>query len=251
MIQRLQLSDKDRTHLSSLTIDPSSQQDDFFDYSNVVIRKPWGHEYLIFKNDQAAVWNLFLKQDAKTSMHCHPNKKTGLVLLAGEARISTLNESHDIGPGHGFVIEKGVFHSTKALSPEGIVVMEIETPVNKNDLVRLHDEYGRGGKGYEGTDHHMPRDVAMCHFHEERYNCGKKIGSCMLTVARCPDAYALQCALTETGADIAVLVQGNMYNSAKERIVEMGDALNVRELASYESVHLPEEVELLLIRKEA
>ena len=250
MIRRLQCSDKDKTHLSSLAIDPSSQADDFFDYSTVLIRKPWGHEYLIFKNDQAAVWNLFLKHDAKTSMHCHPNKKTGLVLLAGEAEVLTLNASHIINAGQGFVIEKGVFHSTKALSPEGIVVMEIETPVNKNDLVRLHDEYGRGGKGYEGKDHHVPLKEHMCHFHQERYNCGKKFGNCMLTVARCADAYTLQCALTETGADIAVLVHGNIYNSAKERIVEMGDALNVRELASYERMHLPEEVELLLIRKE-
>ena len=52
------------------------------------------------------------------------------------------------------MIDKGVFHQTTAISPKGAFLMEIETPVNKRDLVRLKDKYGREGEGYESRDKH-------------------------------------------------------------------------------------------------
>ena len=36
------------------------------------------------------------------------------------------------------------------MSPNGIDVIEIETPPDKTDLVRLNDDYGRQKQGYEG-----------------------------------------------------------------------------------------------------
>ena len=47
------------------------------------------------------------------------------------------------------MIRPGLFHSTKSLSKDSIV-LEIETPINKNDLVRYKDNYGRENKPYEG-----------------------------------------------------------------------------------------------------
>ena len=47
------------------------------------------------------------------------------------------------------MIRPGLFHSTKALSKTA-KILEIETPVNKNDLVRFRDQYGRKEKPYEG-----------------------------------------------------------------------------------------------------
>ena len=54
-------------------------------------RKPWGHEYLIYKNEDIAIWHLFINKWESTSLHCHPNKKTGLLVLRGGAKISFLN----------------------------------------------------------------------------------------------------------------------------------------------------------------
>ena len=48
------------------------------------------------------------------------------------------------------MIRPGLFHSTKALSKKDSIVLEIETPINKNDLVRYKDNYGRENKPYEG-----------------------------------------------------------------------------------------------------
>ena len=47
------------------------------------------------------------------------------------------------------IIDAGAFHKTRALSAEGVHVIEVEIPPDKNDLIRLRDEYGRVDKGYE------------------------------------------------------------------------------------------------------
>ena len=85
-----------------------------------------------------------------TSMHCHPLKKTCLITLSGEALCNTFERRNYLKGMEAIVIENSVFHSTKALSPQGIELLEIETPPNKVDLVRLNDSYGRETKSYEG-----------------------------------------------------------------------------------------------------
>ena len=63
------------------------------DYQKVLVKKPWGYEYLMYQNGTVGVWYLHIKEGARTSLHCHPHKKTGLILLSGEAVVSFLNDS--------------------------------------------------------------------------------------------------------------------------------------------------------------
>ena len=51
------------------------------------VTKPWGYEYLAYENDNVGVWILHIKEGESTSMHCHPNKDTGLIVLEGEVDI--------------------------------------------------------------------------------------------------------------------------------------------------------------------
>lgn len=130
------------------------------DYSNIIVKKPWGYEYLALDNAQVAIWVLHIARKRKTSMHCHPGKTTGLVVLSGHVQCSRLNGSANLGQLDAVVIDKGCFHSTEAdsesaifpPSENGVWVMEIEAPSNKTDLVRANDAYGRAGKAYEGND---------------------------------------------------------------------------------------------------
>ena len=41
------------------------------------------------------------------------------------------------------MIARGLFHPIKSLSKGGLLALEFETPVDKNDLVRFKDKYGR------------------------------------------------------------------------------------------------------------
>lgn len=127
-------------------------------YVKNIVKKPWGYEYLAYENDQAALWFLYIKNGHCTSMHCHPNKTTGLVVLNGEADVSFLNNTFNLKPKNKIMIRKGLFHSTKAIHEDGAMVFEIETPVNKYDLVRLRDNYGREGKPYEDSTFESPKE---------------------------------------------------------------------------------------------
>ena len=50
------------------------------------------------------------------------------------------------------MIARGLFHSIKSLSPRGLTILEFETPVDKNDLVRFKDNYGRVQLSYESKN---------------------------------------------------------------------------------------------------
>ena len=119
-------------------------------YKKMVVKKPWGYEYLLFENNDVAIWMLYIKYNYATSLHCHPKKKTSLIVLDGQVEASTLTDKFILNSKDGLVIDSGAFHSSKSISEDGIFLMEIESPPNKTDLVRLKDKYGRENKGYEG-----------------------------------------------------------------------------------------------------
>ena len=162
MVKRVVIGKKDQITLARLskyrTISQSKQPEN---YKNRIVLKPWGYEYLIFENKYVAVWFLHLNNGHSTSMHCHPQKKTSLILLAGKALCNTFEHRNYLECLDAIILDNAVFHSTKALSSNGIDVIEIETPPNKTDLVRLDDEYGRASSGYEGLTEMQEDNLSM------------------------------------------------------------------------------------------
>lgn len=114
-------------------------------YSN----KPWGHETLIYHNKDFAIWHLVIKSKQQTSMHSHPNKTTGLLILDGYAELSFINQSHILEKLDKKIIRKGVFHQTKNVGDQDLHLLEVECPNNKSDILRLEDNYGRACTPYE------------------------------------------------------------------------------------------------------
>ena len=123
-------------------------------YDNRIVNKPWGYEYVVYRNsNHLSVTLLSIDYNKTTSLHCHPNKKSGFILVGGKALFQLglwkkRSEVHS-SPSKR-MIARGLFHSIKALSKNGLLALEFETPVNKNDLVRFKDSYGRQQKSYEG-----------------------------------------------------------------------------------------------------
>ena len=97
-------------------------------YDKTIVKKPWGYEYLVYQNDKVGLWFLHIAKNQQTSMHCHPNKTTGLILLDGEAELSFLGDSYKLKPVSKTMIRKGLFHSTKALSEKGAFVFFFLSP---------------------------------------------------------------------------------------------------------------------------
>ena len=123
-------------------------------YDNRVVNKPWGYEYTIYRNsNHLCVTLLKINYKKSTSLHCHPKKKTGFILINGKALIQLglwKSSSKSYKAPSKLMIRTGLFHSIKAVSKNGVFALEFETPVNKNDLVRYKDDYGRESKPYEG-----------------------------------------------------------------------------------------------------
>jgi len=121
---------------------------------NLKVKKPWGSEYIVYQNKDVAVWLLTIEPGKSTSLHCHPKKKTGFILLSGEAQVDLgFYDKKNLTSPSKLMIRPGLFHSTKALSKNDISILEIETPIDKNDLVRFKDSFGREEKPYEGKEH--------------------------------------------------------------------------------------------------
>lgn len=126
------------------------------EHNGMLVRKPWGEEWLVYSNEKLAIWLLKIDFDKQTSLHAHPHKDSGLIVLDGLAKVSFLNNSITLKGIDKIMIFRGRFHQTKALSKRGAILLEIETPEDKNDLIRLSDNYGRENKGYETEENYFP-----------------------------------------------------------------------------------------------
>lgn len=233
MIHRVRLSEPDIKNLAS-KIPPKEPEDKVLDFSRYVVNKPWGREYLMYRNNFVEIWNLFLQREQSTSMHCHPNKKTALILLSGKALFTTLNGSTELLPMDAVIIEAGVFHSTKALSEEkGIELLEIETPPAKHDLIRLKDEYGRENQAYEGLNK-MEIDNGRCvRFSEvgDGPSAEKSLGDCQLCIKKIgidrldSDAFDYL-----SNWDLLIMLEGIIYGPRNDEAFGVAEILKTYEL---------------------
>ena len=117
---------------------------------NQKVIKPWGSEYKIYSNSISSTKLLRINSDKSTSLHCHPIKKTGFVLIKGEVEVDLgFYNKKKLSPISRLMIRPGLFHCTKNSNKETSTILEIETPIDKDDLVRFKDKYGRENQPYE------------------------------------------------------------------------------------------------------
>ena len=116
---------------------------------NYFVPKPWGREYLCWESEDCAIWILELNENKSTSFHCHTEKNTGLVVLEGQVNLKLITSEYNLKTLEKINIFRGRFHQSKATGDKKAVMMEVEAPVNKNDLIRWEDSNGRQNSSYE------------------------------------------------------------------------------------------------------
>jgi mannose-6-phosphate isomerase-like protein (cupin superfamily) len=189
-------------------------------YNNNIVKKPWGYEYLVYENQDVALWFLYIKPEHSTSLHCHPKKTTGLVLLDGEAEVSFVNNNNKLKPGSKVMIRKGLFHSTKATNEKGAYIFEIETPVNKQDLVRFKDNYGRENKPYEDETFEIPKVEDCLWINESKdYN----FANCILSVQNTNDVSSF---LNIEDSYNIMFLEGGILSDNNQYVAGPGDVVN-------------------------
>ena len=251
MVKRIKRSPKDVFHLERLKkFRNVSNKEQPEDYKNWVVLKPWGYEYLIFENKEVAVWFLHINNMHSTSMHCHPKKKTSLILLSGNALCNTFERRTYLEGVEAIVLEPSVFHSTKALSSGGIKIIEVETPPDKTDLVRLNDEYGRQTKGYEGlmemrTDNLKDFDYFFFNTPKIGETCSHLAASYRLKL----ESYDNSCTsfFEIINDSLYCLLKGRLSDVEGKLILEAGDTILGKTLNHMQDVRILDEIVLLQI----
>jgi len=144
------------------------------DYKNIVCKKPWGYEFLVFKNNKIGIWFLKIKKGHKTSLHCHFNKDTIIVGIKGSSRIELINNNVvNLDVMKCLFLPHYNFHSLGSYSDESYI-LEIEIFNNntnfsdKNDLLRIDDTYKRKDNVYETSINEIKENLEeFNHFYLE------------------------------------------------------------------------------------
>ena len=183
-------------------------------HKTVVVRKPWGYEYLAYENEHVALWILHIRAGERTSLHCHPTKSTGLVVVSGTAEINFIADSRIITAPGKQMIRRGLFHQTHAITDT--IMFEIETPVDKNDLVRLTDNYGRTATGYEGTEFQLPKSNECLWISEPELGTKHHYaqGDCRITVETVTDIDILN---NKNDSDLLMFLRGGLIKNVDGR----------------------------------
>ncbi len=253
IVKKVRCSFEDRKILAGLKKHSREHSSDPQDYSKVVVRKPWGYEYLMFANHKTAVWILYLQPGFQTSFHCHPRKKTAVMVLSGEAACSTVDNDIVRSPGEGVLLGKGVFHRTKAVAKEGAFVMEIESPIDKRDIVRFKDDYGREKLGYE-TAENMSGDLTNYNyitFIGEEVDCGlkKSFGFCSVELLNFTQGKDFCEFLNSPEWDAMCILQGKILSQKKKILFEETDILAKEDAAVLSQAVFPKKLEVVIVKK--
>jgi GDP-L-fucose synthase len=246
-INKMQVCEKDINRLDELSYQQKvvrHQQPE--NYKNRVVIKPWGYEFLVFENDCVAVWFLHLKKGHSTSMHCHVRKKTSLIMLAGEAISNILTKRKSLKGGEALIIDKGVFHSTKALSDNGIFLLEIETPSDKTDLLRAEDRYGRENSGYEGITEMQSHELATFnHFSFQEEDSAYDFGAYSVSMEIFQDSEDFRSHFKPRPRAIYSSCRGALRDQEGNIVLDLGESQKAEKLSSYKIMNLTGKLVLL------
>jgi rfaE bifunctional protein nucleotidyltransferase chain/domain len=201
-------------------------------YKNCVCIKPWGHEFLPFVSSKIGMWCLTVNKGHATSLHCHFKKDTLLIVLSGCAKIGFIGGTYQsLSVMQTIFIPKRKFHSIGSYSEKSIL-LEIEIFSNtvhfsdKNDLLRLNDQYHRKPIGYSSS-------VSVQHDHLENYNYFELKPGCEVMVDDVRIEMSSHLHTPEIRKNThTILIEGNLYTG--HTILKEGSLL--QEATKYHSI---------------
>ena len=188
-----------------------------------------------------------------TSMHCHPGKKTSIIVLTGEALCTTFGYRNNLKGLDAIILERGVFHSTKSLSLDGINLIEIETPPNKTDLIRFGDAYGRESSAYEGLSEMKTENLEeFGHFYAGNLRKGERKtyrGSVYeITFKSLADTETLILSANKPHNILYALLQGQVVDSTNRVVLDVGEAIWNNTLLEFGTLTYPSNPVFLTIK---
>lgn len=219
---------------------------------NYLVIKPWGSEYTFYSNKLLSSWLLEMNYLAKTSLHCHPKKKTGLILVDGKVQVNIgFYEKITLNAPAKIMIRPGLFHATQCLSKKGCKIIELETPIDKNDLVRFKDNYGRSQKPYEGKKYMFPLPSSKKVFKKIKFDQVEKInfGKSLVTLLRVKSEKRLR---GFQNKDIIGILEGGLVDKKNRYVLAPGDLVRfdtIKKLRKVFKIHKKKFMTILRVVK--
>ena len=210
-----------------------------FNYDNRIVLKPWGEEYNIFRyKKKIAITYLKMKKGFATSLHCHPKKKTGFLILKGTAEVQIGIYKKNIKkypPMSILVLRPGLFHRIKASKNSDLFALEVENPYLKNDLVRMQDNYGRSKMGYENLRNTRAFNKNDSIFQIPKVNDKKKynLNDIKIEISFYKDFKSLK---SYDDKSISIVLDGKIVSDKNQTVITTGEIVKsytLKQLANY------------------
>ena len=187
---------------------------------NYFVPKPWGREYICWESEDCAIWVLEINENKSTSFHCHTEKNTGLVVLEGEVNLKLINSEYNFKALEKINIFRGRFHQSTAVGGNAIMI-EVEAPVNKKDLIRWEDSNGRKNSLYENEKINFENTKNIIRLGNKEVNIKTQIYKNLTLDIYNPEEYNQ----SSKKHSLYILLAGAIVEN-NERIVIPGDAMS-------------------------
>lgn len=217
-------------------------------FHGVVVRKAWGKEHLVFENDIVSCWYLKINRGKETSHHMHRSKETAMILLAGDAHLTEgLNKARPMRALDKSRFSRRFYHRHSAITD--CHLLEIETPVDKLDVHRFKDAYGREGKPYESAESYEPLTDADPVF--DKTNT-MRVGGAHLKIVEFINGQAFSAwAKKQKAWNLVVILRGSLRSPQSVEVTIPGDVLWTHNLPDLLNVTNPDDnMQVILVWRE-
>tara|TARA_B100000242_G_scaffold193530_1_gene139536 strand:+ start:598 stop:1350 length:753 start_codon:yes stop_codon:yes gene_type:complete len=214
-----------------------------------LVDKPWGFEFELYDNKLVSIWCVSIGQEHKsgylldsssTSFHMHTAKTAKVVVLDGAVKLSKSDESKILNKSKPYVLPPRTPHKLNAYHGNCILI-EIESPSNRSDIIRLSDSYGRSKNKYSWDildSKKIESWKSELRYKETPYDInitGDAKSPCMILSNGVTVKYiktSINELLKLSDEDTFIVTEGSMLNSLEESVSIVGDIFdkNYREL---------------------
>ena len=109
-------------------------------------RRPWGSYTVLEEGPNYKVKRIDVLPGKRLSYQKHSQRSEHWFVIQGTGRM-TLNDEHiNLGPGEAIDVPVGAAHRIENIGPDVLSFVEVQLGqyLGEDDIVRLHDDFGRG-----------------------------------------------------------------------------------------------------------
>ena len=110
-------------------------------------RRPWGTYTVLEEGPNFKVKRIEVLPGKRLSYQKHSQRAEHWFVVAGTARVTLDDKDIEVRAGEAIDIPIGAAHRVENPGSEDLIFIEVQrgTYLGEDDIVRLHDDYGRTG----------------------------------------------------------------------------------------------------------